>query len=78
MATTGDTVTDDRERVSILLVDDRPARLLSYETILSQLGQKLVRAGSGIEALQKLMREEFAVMKRHPVQGKQDSTDSGP
>ena len=50
------------EKVNILLVDDQPARLLSYETILGDLGQNLVRAGSGLEALEKLMKEEFAVV----------------
>jgi signal transduction histidine kinase len=49
-------------KVSILLVDDQPARLLTYESILSDLGQNLVTARSGLEALQKLMREEFAVV----------------
>jgi len=50
------------EKVNILLVDDQPARLLSYETILGDLGQNLVRAGSGLEALEKLMKEDFAVV----------------
>lgn len=50
------------ERVNILLVDDQPARLLSYETILAGLGQNLVRARSGLEALDLLMKEEFAVV----------------
>ncbi|MFY0532570.1 hybrid sensor histidine kinase/response regulator [Nannocystis pusilla] len=49
-------------RVNILLVDDQPARLLSYETILAPLAQNLVRASSGAEALQKVLREEFAVI----------------
>ncbi|MCY1071577.1 response regulator [Nannocystis sp. RBIL2] len=51
-----------RDRVNILLVDDQPARLLSYEAILAPLEQNLVRASSGVEALQKLLREEFAVI----------------
>jgi len=50
------------EKVNVLLVDDQPARLLTYETILSELGQNLVRAGSGLEALDKLMKDEFAVV----------------
>ena len=49
-------------KVNILLVDDQPARLLSYETILEGLGQNLVRARSGLEALEKLMEDEFAVV----------------
>ena len=55
------TVTLD-DRVNILLVDDQPARLLTYQSILSELGQNLVLAHSGREALEKLMREEFAVV----------------
>jgi signal transduction histidine kinase len=50
------------EKVNILLVDDQPARLLSYETILSDLGQNLVHARSGLEALKCLMEDEFAVV----------------
>jgi signal transduction histidine kinase len=50
------------DRVNILLVDDQPARLLSYETILRDLGQNLVQARSGVEALEKLMKDEFAVV----------------
>jgi len=49
-------------KVSILLVDDQPSRLLTYESILSGLGQHLVSARSGLEALDKLLREEFAVV----------------
>jgi signal transduction histidine kinase len=50
------------EKVNVLLVDDQPARLLTYETVLSELGLNLVRAGSGLEALEKLMKDEFAVV----------------
>ncbi|MGH8210341.1 MAG: response regulator, partial [Steroidobacteraceae bacterium] len=50
------------EKVNVLLVDDQPARLLTYESILSELGQNLVSAHSGIEALEKLMNDEFAVV----------------
>ncbi len=50
------------EKVNILLVDDQPARLLSYETILADLGQNLVQARSGVEALEKLMKDDFAVV----------------
>jgi CheY-like chemotaxis protein len=49
-------------KVRILLVDDQPARLLSYETILHDLGHELVRARSGSEALARLLEEEFAVI----------------
>ena len=53
---------DSDSKVSILLVDDQPSRLLTYESILSGLGQNLVSARSGLEALDKLMRQEFAVV----------------
>src|SRR5689334_12861165 len=49
-------------RVSVLMVDDQPARLLTYETILENLGVNLVRAHSGVEALDRLLKEEFAVI----------------
>ena len=34
------------------MVDDQPAKLLSYEVILSELGENLIKAGSGREALE--------------------------
>ncbi len=58
----GDGDTDVSGKVNILLVDDQPARLLTYEAVLAELGQNLVTARSGLEALEKLMREEFAVV----------------
>jgi signal transduction histidine kinase len=51
-----------REPVNILLVDDQPAKLLSYEAILSDLGENLIKAGSGREALQHLLRSDIAVV----------------
>jgi signal transduction histidine kinase len=53
---------DVPDKVNILLVDDQPARLLTYESILSSLNQNLISASSGLEALDKLMRTEFAVV----------------
>jgi signal transduction histidine kinase len=50
------------ERANILLVDDTPARLLTYEAILGSLGQNLVRAQSGAEALAKLLEMEVATI----------------
>ena len=50
------------EKVNILLVDDQPARLLTYQAVLRELDQNLVSAHSGAEALEKLMRDEFAVV----------------
>ena len=50
------------ERANILLVDDQPERLLTYEVILESLGQNLVRALSGEEAFEKLHEREFAAI----------------
>src|SRR5215475_7701529 len=49
-------------KVNILLVDDQPARLMTYQAVLADLGQNLVLAYSGREALEKLMREDFALV----------------
>src|SRR4051812_47493921 len=48
--------------VNILMVDDRPEKLLALEAVLSSLGQNLVRAKSGKDALRHLLKEEFAVI----------------
>lgn len=48
--------------VTILLVDDQPARLLAYRAILEPLGERLIEARSGDEALACLMREECALI----------------
>ena len=50
------------DRVNILLVDDQPARLMSYEAILNVLGQNLVHARSGTEALARLMEADYAAI----------------
>jgi PAS domain S-box-containing protein len=49
-------------RVNILLVDDQPGKLLTYEAILQGLGENLLRAGSGREALEHLLKSEIAVI----------------
>jgi len=48
--------------VNILLVDDQPAKLLSYEVILQGLGETLIKAQSGREALEHLLRTDIAVI----------------
>jgi PAS domain S-box-containing protein len=48
------------DQVNILLVDDRPENLLALEAILEPLGQRLVRALSGTEALRRVLTEDFA------------------
>ena len=50
------------EGVNILLVDDRPENLLALEAILEPLGQNLVRADSGPEALKQVLGFDFAVI----------------
>src|SRR4030081_238690 len=52
----------DHEKVNILLVDDQPAKLLAYEVILKELGENLVAAASGREALEYLLKNEVAVI----------------
>jgi signal transduction histidine kinase len=52
----------DPDRVNILLVDDQPAKLLSYEVILSELGENLIKANSAREALEHLLKTEVAVI----------------
>src|SRR5712672_3561311 len=52
----------DHEKVNILLVDDQPAKLLAYEVILRELGENLIKASSGREALECLLRNEVAVV----------------
>ena len=50
------------DKVNLLLVDDQPARLMSYDAILGTLGHRLVHARSGTEALQRLMETDFAAI----------------
>ncbi len=52
----------DHQQVNILLVDDQPAKLLAYEVILKELGENLVVAASGREALEYLLKNEVAVI----------------
>jgi PAS domain S-box-containing protein len=48
--------------VNILMVDDQPDKLLSYETILAGLDENLIRANSGKAALEQLLRKDIAVL----------------
>ena len=47
---------------AILLVDDRPDRLLTYEAVLAELPVQCVRASSGSEALALLLKQPFALL----------------
>src|SRR5439155_6509559 len=50
------------EPVNILLVDDQPGKLMSFEAILAPLGERLIKASSGREALERLLKTDMAVV----------------
>ena len=53
---------NEHDRANILMVDDQPGKLLSYEAILSDLGENLIKAKSAREALDQLLRHDIAVV----------------
>jgi PAS domain S-box-containing protein len=50
------------EKVNILLVDDQPAKLLTYRTILEDVGENLLSATNATEALELLLKHDVAVV----------------
>src|SRR6266513_4817903 len=52
----------EHEKVNILLVDDQPAKLMEDDLIAQQLGENLIKASSGQEALEYLLKTEVAVV----------------
>ena len=50
------------QKVNILMVDDQPAKLLSYEVILKELNENLIKARSGREALDHLLKNDIAIV----------------
>ena len=50
------------EKVNILLVDDQPGKLIAHEAILQDLGENIIKARSGREALECLLKQDFAVI----------------
>ncbi|MDI3468471.1 MAG: hypothetical protein OJF62_000534 [Pseudolabrys sp.] len=50
------------DRLNILLVDDQPGKLLTYETILASMDENILKASSGREALEHLLKSDVAVM----------------
>src|SRR3984885_7761431 len=50
------------EKVNVLLVDDQPDKLLSYDVILGELDENLVKTSSAREALQFLLKNDVAVV----------------
>jgi PAS domain S-box-containing protein len=53
---------NDRQKANILLVDDQPAKLLSYEVILRELGENLLKAPSAQAAFEHLLKSDIAVI----------------
>src|ERR1700752_2022861 len=53
---------NDHDQANILTVDDQPGKLLSYEAILKDLGENLLKARSAREALELLLRHDVAVV----------------
>jgi signal transduction histidine kinase len=51
-----------QDKVNILMVDDQPSKLLSYSSILSELGENLIEANSGRQALDYLLKMDIAVV----------------
>src|SRR5687768_14946282 len=50
------------EKAKVLIVDDLAENILSYQAILEELGQDLVLARSGEDALKEVLRHDFAVI----------------
>jgi signal transduction histidine kinase len=50
------------DQINILLVDDQPAKLLSYEVILRELGENLIKAQSARDALEQILKNDIAVI----------------
>ena len=50
------------ENINILMVDDQPGKLLTYEAMLGELGENVIKAHSGMEALEHLLKTEIAVV----------------
>ncbi len=53
---------NQNDQANILMVDDQPSKLMSYEAILKDLGENLIQARSASEALDKLLRHDIAVV----------------
>lgn len=53
---------EQTDKVNILLVDDQPAKLLSYEVVLRDLDENLIKAQSATEALEVLLKNEVALV----------------
>src|ERR1700691_5193826 len=52
----------NQQKVNILMVEDQSSKLLSYEVILKELNENLIKAHSGREALDQLLKTDVAVI----------------
>src|ERR1700758_1505664 len=52
----------EHQKVNILMVDDQPGKLVTYEAILNELDENLIQARSGKEALDHLLKTNVAVV----------------
>ncbi len=55
-------MSENDSKANILMVDDQPAKLLSYEAILEELDLNLIKVSSGREALERLLKADIAVV----------------
>jgi signal transduction histidine kinase len=53
---------NEQSKINILMIDDQPAKLLSYEVILRELGENLIKAQSAREGLDYLLKTDVAVV----------------
>src|SRR4051812_35423209 len=53
---------NEQPKINILLVDDQPGKLLSYEVILNEIDATLIKANSATEALEVLLKNEIALV----------------
>src|SRR5690242_4633294 len=51
-----------QDPVGILIVDDDPAKTIALRSVLEPLGENIVEARSGADALRHLLKEDFAVI----------------
>src|SRR5215467_12078801 len=58
----GSPIMEEHEPVNILMVDDQPGKLLSYEAMLADLGANLIKATSASEAFEHLLKTDIAVI----------------
>ena len=50
------------DKMNILLVDDQPGKLLTYEAMLAELGENLIPAQSGMQALECMLKNDIALV----------------